>query len=518
MSTVIPERWRQWADAHPTTVGAIIVGVVAALCFANSIANGYTFDDGYIILGNPIVTGHDWFGAFAHLYWPPVVNGGQYRPLVIASFIVDWLISGGWPFWYHTVNVAWHVAASVLTYRLLTAILPRPGALAGALLFAVHPVHVEAVSNIVGRSELMMAVGVLAALLAHRRQHWSAIPWYAMAMLSKESGIVFFGLAVLNDVMLTPGAEWRQTLGDRRWLYAGYLAVVAGFLVTLRLVVGPHSFVTQSFAWNGVSAPDRWLTMLGIVPEYVRLLAIPYALRFEYGPTLINVATGPTLEIVLGVLFLLVVARIVVATWTRAPVVAAGFLWFVIAISPVSNVFFPSGIMLAERTMYLPSVGAVMIAGWLVVRAMELGYTRAMRWAMAVVMLGFVVRSVTRTPVWHDNKSLFVQSLIEEPESYHLHIIIAVVFAKAGQPAEAESEYRIARTIYKRSAAAYAGGAEAALIDKDQPRAAALLDSVIALSPTDYYGYMRLAEVREMEHDWSGALVVAKRADALAPD
>jgi tetratricopeptide (TPR) repeat protein len=133
-------------------------------------------------------------------------------------------------------------------------------------------------------------------------------------------------------------------------------------------------------------------------------------------------------------------------------------------------------------------------------------------------MVAFTARSVTRTPVWHDNKALFVQSLEEEPESYHLHIIIAVVFAKAGQPAQAESEYLIARRIYKKAAAAYSGGAEAALIDKDPARAAALLDTVIARSPGDYYGYMRLAEVREIMEDWTGALAVAKKAVALAPD
>lgn len=497
-------------------LAAVAVALVAALCYANSLANGYTFDDQYIVAGNDLVRAHSFVGAFTHLYWPPVVGAGQYRPLVIASFVLDWGISHGAPWWFHLVNVLWHVAASVLVWRLLEQLMPPAGALAGALLFAVHPVHVEAISNIVGRSELMMTVGVLAALLAHRRGHWSAVPWFALAILSKESGIVFVGLAALHDARLTD--DWRTTFRARRPLYAAYGAVAMAFAAVFHLVAGSGKIVVPALTWIGASTGARWLTMLGIVPEYARLLLVPLQLRVEYGPAVTMLATGLTLPIVLGVFLLVLAALVLVRSWQRAPVVAVGLLWFVIAISPVSNVLFPSGIVLAERTLYLPSVGAAMIAGWLVCWAAESGRQRSAEWAVAAICLAFAVRSWTRTPIWHDNKAMFVESLRTEPESYRLHVMAALVFAKANRYDDAANEYRTARMIYTHNSAAYSGAAECALTAHDDVAAAALLDSAIAQSKDDYYGYMRLAEVREMQKDWPAALASAKQAVALAPD
>src|SRR5580704_5396890 len=191
------DRWQRWAVAS--------LAVIAVLCYANALANGYVQDDQGIIHDNPLVTTvSGLWRAFIHPYWPERNGAGQYRPLVIASFVFDRAVLhlGAW--WFHLENVALHAFVCVLVYRLLCLTLSWRAAWLGSAWFALQPIHVEAVSNGVGRCELMASAFVLLAFFAHRERKRTAILWFALALASKESGIVFLGLAALNDVLLSP--------------------------------------------------------------------------------------------------------------------------------------------------------------------------------------------------------------------------------------------------------------------------------------------------------------------------
>ncbi|MGH7720532.1 MAG: hypothetical protein ACREON_17005, partial [Gemmatimonadaceae bacterium] len=91
-------------------VAPLLVGVCAALVYANALANGFVLDDHGVIRDNPLVTSlHGTWRAFAHPYWPEALGGFQYRPLAIAGFSLDWAVSAGHPAWFHAVNLLWHV-------------------------------------------------------------------------------------------------------------------------------------------------------------------------------------------------------------------------------------------------------------------------------------------------------------------------------------------------------------------------------------------------------------------------
>jgi hypothetical protein len=169
----------------------LALAVLALLAYANALANGFVLDDRGIVLDNPLVRepGTAW-RAFLTPYWPAAIGGGQYRPLGILSFVLDGAIAGPSAMWYHAVNVAWHAAATVLLWVWIRGFLAPAGALVAAALFAVHPVHVEAVANVVGRLELMAAAFIFAALVAHRRGSWFAPLLFACALLSKEHAVV----------------------------------------------------------------------------------------------------------------------------------------------------------------------------------------------------------------------------------------------------------------------------------------------------------------------------------------
>ena len=142
---------------------------VAALVYLPALRNSFALDDGTIVERNPSAHAVGAaLDAFGRPYWPPATQAGQWRPLVILSFAVDWQLSGGSTTWLHAANVVWHAAATGLLVLVAAAYLPAAGALAGGVLFAVHPVHVEAVANLVGRAEMMAAAFLFLALLCAR--------------------------------------------------------------------------------------------------------------------------------------------------------------------------------------------------------------------------------------------------------------------------------------------------------------------------------------------------------------
>ncbi len=402
----------------------------------------------------------------------------------------------------------WHATVCVLVWRFLSSWLAPTGAAFGALWFALQPVHVEAVASVVGQTELMSAAFVLAACLAHRRGLRLAELWFALALLSKESGIVFLGLVVAMD--LADGVR-------RPALYIRYGIVAALYGATLAVLFTNQPLSKIAPTWAHATVIERWLTMLSVVPQYVQLMVAPVVLHMDYGPRVVDLATSVTPAVALGAALLIVAVLVALTARTRARAVALGLAWFVIAIAPVANIVFPSGVVLAERTLYLPSVGGALIAGWLALW----GLARAPRRAAAVATVcvaALAARTWTRVPVWHDDTALVLAALRDSPMSYKAHHAAGVLFAERGHWNEAANEYRYARWLFPLDLEPYRGGAEAALVAHDYDGAAALLDSARHLAPRRLSPWLRLADVRFKQQRWREAGALAFGAYEMAPD
>jgi hypothetical protein len=469
------DQFQRWA--------LVAVVVTATLAYANALANGFVLDDGPIVRANPLVTspGQAW-RAFGMPYWPDRVGAGQYRPLGIVSFAIDWAISGGDARWFHAVNVAWHALAAAAVYLLAAELLLPAPALIAALTFAVHPVHVEAVANVVGRLECMAAVFVLGALIAHRRGHRSAPLWLALGVFSKESAIVFVGLAVAHDVLLSE--NWREALKARRWWYASYGVVALAYGVTLAAVFHDRTLAMEARVLIGTTALERMALVAKVIPHYARLLLAPAELSASYAPNVIMPDGTLSSDAVLGVAVLMLVAVAVVGVLRerRWPVMAFAVLWVPIALSPVSNVFFASGILLAERTLYLSSVGVCLGVGAIAERMLVTRRTAALS-TITVVLLAFAARTWTRTPVWRDDRTWLVTLLADHPEAYEGHRTAGGILKFAGQLDDAARELIIARELYPRDPLVYREAADVALRQRRVQLAAALQDSA-RLAPT----------------------------------
>jgi tetratricopeptide (TPR) repeat protein len=442
-----------------------LVGGLAVAVYLNSLGNGFAYDDLHIIEQNEAIHSLETLpGALTAPYWPGDLGQalGLWRPLSTAIYGLEWVAWDGDPTAYHAVNVVLHAVASVLVLRLLLLLLPFWGAAAGAAIFAVHPVHVEAVANLVGRAEVLSSVFYLVACLLFCRwredlgiaRTGALCALFALAFLTKESAVTLPGVFFLLDGFFTDravreaGAYVRQ-----RWtLYAGLVATAGLILAGRKAVLGSLAHPLAPFGADVLGEIPRIWTVAAAWPHYLRLLVFPADLSVDYGPAVLKIFYGWSAAGLLGVG--LVLAVLVLALWAwRTPAavpggsppraVSFGIVWFVITISPTANVAFLSGVLLAERTLYLPSVGFAVCAGWIVSSIHVERPRLAATLLVLAVGLGSA-RTITRNPVWKDNLTVFNSLLQDHPESGRAQWALGDVLFTRGQVSEALRAYRIA--------------------------------------------------------------------------
>lgn len=447
---------------------AASVLAVALAASANGLPNGFTYDDRYIILMNDVVHSlRNWRHIITSSYWPPQWGGDGYRPLTVLSFAAEWSIGHGAPWIFHAVNVLLYGATSVAVFWLASMLLPPVAAWVAAALFAVHPVHVEAVANIVGQAELVVALALIVAvaLYVRGRRRGTLTPWtiagicalYATACVAKENGIVLPALlAAAEWTVIQDERPLRQRLFRAlRPFYLGLVAVAALFLLARsvalpRDLAGFQPFV--AFQVLHLTNTQRILTMFGIVPHWVRLFLWPAHLSAEYAPPYIDVAQGPELVQLPGLLLLIGILGLAFAVRRKQPVVAFGIAWICVTLLPASNFIVPTGILLAERTLFLPSCGAMLVVGACVPLVRGVISTRAVRLAgagtLAAVIAAGMWRSYERSAVWRSNYTLFEQTVRDAPLTYRSHYQLGLLDFFEGRNRQGEAELRTAIRLF----------------------------------------------------------------------
>ena len=258
------------------------------------------------------------------------------------------------------------------------------------------------------------------------------------------------GLLVAAEIVLAPtGQSLRERARQVRPTILLLLLVAVAF-VGLRTWVLSGNVVGAPPAEGlvGLTMYQRALTMLGVVPHWFRLLFWPAHLQADYSPAEIVARTSWGPAQTLGALLLVAAVTAAVAARRRAPVVSFGIAWCAVALFPVHNVLVPTGIVLAERTLFLPSVGAMLVAGGVGALVLERAAPRGrllLAAATGVVLMLGLLRSATRHPVWHDTFKLWYQTANEDaPRSFRAHAAMAEQYFAIGQEHMGETEYQLA--------------------------------------------------------------------------
>jgi hypothetical protein len=420
------------------------VFAVATALYLPTASYGFVQDDRAIIALNPVV--HSLgaaLEAFDQPYWPPPAEAGLYRPVTIFTFALDWVATHGSAAWMHVENAVWHGLVSLLVVLVLLRWLPLAGAAAAGLVFAVHPVHVEGVANIVSRNELLATAGMLAAVLAARRRHWIvSLACLLLAMLSKERGIVGGALIVLDD-WLRPVEETRYPLA----FYGGITGLTVCYFA-LWLHVGHSAVADVAAPFIGAGTLGRIAMALPALLRAATLLVWPADLSVDYGPQVIPFRAGLSLAAVAGAGVVCAIVILGITARRRAPALSFAACATAIAALPTSNLLFPSGIVLSERDLYLPVVLPAVLFGTAVVWAMSRWPRPRVVIAAALIIAILGARSLVRLPAWTDNRTFLLTLVNEHPESYRGQQAAGAVLAGIGDTASARVAYARAESLF----------------------------------------------------------------------
>ena len=442
------------------------IAALALLASGVGLHNGFAYDDRWIIVQNANAhsLNRPW-ELFGTTYWPTSRGASLYRPLTILLYAAQWVFGGGAPFLYHFVNVALYAVVAVLVLLLGLQCLSRSGAWVAAALFAVHPVHVEAVANAVGQAELWTGLVLLGAVLIYvrERQGGVAIPrgaavaivaLYVAGLLIKENAIVLPALLVIAELFLVRDTRpWRERADELVTLLVWLTLFAVVYLAVRTHVTGEIGGDTEHPALSHLSMGQRSLLMLGLVPRFGRLFVWPDHLWADYSPQMVPGYSGWNAALLPGAVLLLCVAILFFVSWRRAPVVAFGIAWVVVSISPVANILIPSGILIAERTLLVPSVGVVLAAGtlapWLIERLNRQSRVAhiarvAAAGAFALVLTLGIGQSVERTRTWKSTATVFTTLVTDAPLDFKAHYVMGGLLWEEHRAQEAEIQWLIA--------------------------------------------------------------------------
>jgi protein O-mannosyl-transferase len=453
---------------HTWWMLAASIALLAFAASATGLPNQFAYDDVYLIQkGARLHTLHHWWTLFAQPYWSRAWGGDGYRPLTLLGFAVQWVLGHGSPLVFHAANVALYMAMCMAVYWVMSAVLPKAPAWIAAALFAVDPLHVEAVANVVGQSELTVGLLLTVAMgiyISGRQQGPLSLgrkiaiaACYAAAMGFKEHGITLVALVVLAELTAVRDPRpVRERLIEMRPFVLALTAVAMVYLwardVVLRGdVAGFQPFV--AFQGLHLSTANRILTMVGNSTVWGRLFVWPAHLVSEYSPPYIPIAQGVSIWQLPGLLLMIGVFGLAFATWKKYPAASFGLGWLIIAMSPVSNIVLPAGFLIAERTLLFPSVGFIIFAGslipfvyeWLAARRAQLAGVVA----VALLLVAGAWRSAQRQKVWHDDDILFKTAVKDAPDSYRARFMLGAWYMQNERLRDGEAQYRRGMQLFQ---------------------------------------------------------------------
>ena len=440
-----------------------ILLLLSILPYCNTLRAGFTLDDWPNVRENPAVTsGIDLTEIFAT---PVPLLAYLYRPLTILTFALNEAVAPGNAAGFHLANVLLHAAVTLLVYVLALQLFSGRVALIAAALFAVHPLHTEAVSSIVGRAEVLAALFGLLTLLATgaadtARSLWEKRWWYgcsllcfSLAVLSKESAVTVLPLVLLYRVTRRADPVIGGMWAEMRSLYwVPYALCFAVFLFFRFLVIGTFAGVPDQRmspldnVLGFVPWDVRVRSALGILWDYFGLLNVPLVLSADYSYNQVPLLKSWLSPRCLG--GLLVCAAGLLGTLFARPPVRFSVAFPFVTLLLTANLFFPIGTVKAERLLYFPSVGWVLLAALVCDRLLRVPRYRSAGVAVImVVVVAFSGRTWLRNADWQDDVALFASTAWTAPQSAKAQYNLGTALQVRGMQTQAVEQFERALTI-----------------------------------------------------------------------
>ncbi len=444
--------WRE--RLHQSRIPLAVCGL-ALVVYARSLFCGFVRDDFQQIVRNPQVQSWQYLPQIltSHL-WNQIVGHRAifYRPLFSFWMLVVDTLGGLSPWFWHLSSVLLHVGCTYLVYRLSKRLVgTEVGAGVAAALFAVHPIHVDAVTYISASNELLfsaLTLGAMLVLLAspERNDRWRVVlsaALYFTALLAKETGVAVMVLLI--------GIAWvqlkdQESSWSKRLVLAGspYLAATGAYVILRWTVMHGMGVEKGEHSWREVffSSPS-------ILLFYLRKLMVPVGLSSGY---VNSIHSSPTMAFWLPLAAILLC--VVLMTWLALRVnwiVSFSVALILLPLLPALATprLYPQGDMTHDRYLYLPSVGLCLLLGLLAQRMLEAPRSLRITCAsvFAIVLVTFSVLTFTQQRFYHDDVVFLQRAIDVNPDNAFAYALLANVYMDQGRTDLGIKDYRIASEL-----------------------------------------------------------------------
>ncbi|HVP62396.1 MAG TPA: tetratricopeptide repeat protein [Myxococcaceae bacterium] len=515
----------------------LLAVLAVAIALAMGHALGHPFlrgnDELETVLENPVVQGplaSAFGGAFR------TITVGAWAPLHLLSHALDRAVFGTWAGGSVLVNLLLHLLNATLVAALARRIgAPTLAVWAAGLLFAVHPVQVESVVSITQRKTVLSTAFLLLALhawVSHARAQETAgrRRFYGLALLAGIAALMTKPVAVVLPLQLAlvdlplgrARASWRSLLEKLPFIVAAAALAVVTALgkveVSITTAVTGHSRSVgfAGLAWYGGGPVDTFLTMLTVVPRYLRLLFWPVNLSIIYTPP---VRTGLDAEVAGSLLLVLALGALLMVAARKRPRLACWAGLFVAGLLPVSQIL-PQATLMNDRYLYVPLLGGAPLVGeGLALLATRItGGRRALVVALAAGMaMALIFLTRERVTLWASDLALWTDAARKAPDA-------RLAWYNLGHFRESAGDEKGAAEAFVRAAELdaldpfSASHASALLMRRGEfARALPLAERAARLFPTEYDPQYNLGFLRLVQGDVNGARPVLEHAASLDP-
>lgn len=439
-----------------------LVVATTVLAYTNSLSGAFVFDDTKQIVGNPAL--RSWgnvLRAFTSDVWsfqrgtltkdiPPP----YYRPLFTAYLTLNYKLFGLWEPGWHLMNLLVHCGATVVVFFLIKRLSgDHLIATLAALIFGLHPAHVESVSWISGIPDPLAALFYVPSLIWYARYRtngdkkflFASVIAYGLSALCKETPLSLPLVFIVWELTRTKARQSFSARGREIILQMIPFAVVAGVYLAVRFsVLGriswKHPFMAQ--------VPDSaiWMTVPYVFVSYLRHLVAPFYLGLIYGTSFIYSATDPRFLLPLALIAALAVLlwtyrqRLTGQVWTALALIVAPLL-------PVLNLkVFHYEYIIQDRYLYLPSIGFCYLIAIALSRLSQKRKQLATALAL-IIIVAFGARTFAQNRVWHDSVSLWRRAVYYSPDSWSTHYNLGLAYLNLKQSQAAVNELTEARRL-----------------------------------------------------------------------
>lgn len=441
----------------------VFIIVVSGAVYFNALFNEFVFDDLQLITNNDTIKDFRYIPEiFTENLWGVLGRASNYyRPLPPLIYMLIYHIFGSGPWAFHLVNILFHAGVSLLIYFILSHLVKKDDrkdarsinfpAFLAALLFAVHPIHTEAVAWIAGIMDLSCTFfSLLSFYLFIRFQEGTSsikililsLFSFFLAVLSKEPALTISIILIIYAVLFRRPSD-RDLLHSLKRCVLYFLVIGVYFAMRLYALKGFAPLKTSS----GLSLYETLINISFIFARYLEKMFMPVSLNVLYHVH--PISSLFSMQGLISLLVTLLFFAIMFTSFKRNKTLLLGLLFIVVPLLPA--LYLPGLVQkieyaVTDRYLYLSSFGLVILVAAFI-SSLE---RKNAKWSKGMVLLAsaviavFSVMTISRNAVWKNNETLWRDSVQKSPESAFAHENLGYALFYRGNAEEGRRELQTA--------------------------------------------------------------------------